>query len=233
MLTVHHLQNSQSERIPWLCEELEIPYDLKLYERDPILAPASLKALTPMQASPVITDEETDPDFVLSESGAIVEYIIHKYGSGRLALPPSHPDYADYLHWFHFANGNLQPAMSGLFRVAVTDVDPEHPIYNLAANAVRKVLAHVEQRVGEATWLAGDEFTAADVMNFWSLTGMRVFTPLDLSGYPNILTYMERIANRKAYKVAMEKGDRGRESCLGGPPPKVFAGLGKTYTIFL
>ncbi|KAE9403331.1 putative glutathione S-transferase [Gymnopus androsaceus JB14] len=231
MLTVHHLQNSQSERIPWLCEELEIPYNLKLYhwQQDPLIAPASLRALTPMQASPVITDGE----LTLSESGAIVEYIIHKYGSGRLALPPSHPDYAHYLHWFHFANGGLQSAMSGLYRVVVTDVDPEYPIYKLAANAVRKVLAHVEVRVGEATWLAGEEFTAADVMNFWSLTGMRTFVPLDLSGYPNILAYMERIGNRNAYKTAMEKGDRGRESCIGGPPPKVFAGLGKIYEVFL
>ncbi|KAE9402511.1 putative glutathione S-transferase [Gymnopus androsaceus JB14] len=223
MLTVHHLQNSQSERIPWLCEELGIPYYLKLYRRDPILAPASLKALTPMQTSPVITERRNR-----SRPGPL-----RKRCHRRLALPPSHPDYAHYLHWFHFANGNLQPAMVGLQRVAVTDVDPEHPIYKLAAHAVRKVLTHVEERVGEATWLAGEEFTAADVMNFWSLAGMRMFTPLDLSGYPKILAYMERIGNRKAYRAAMKKGDRGRESCLGGPPPKVFAGFAKTYKVFL
>lgn len=95
MLTVHHLQISQSERIVWLCEELEIPYTLKLYQRAPFLAPPELKALHPMGAAPVITDGP----ITLAESPACVEYIIQKHGSGRLMLPPSHPDYADYLYW--------------------------------------------------------------------------------------------------------------------------------------
>ncbi|KAM3068902.1 hypothetical protein ACMFMG_004076 [Clarireedia jacksonii] len=229
MLTVHHLQDSQSERIPWLCEELNIDYELKLYQRDPIIAPVSYKSLTSMGAAPVITDG----DFTLSESGAVVEYIIHKYGSGRLALPPSHPNYADYLYWFHFSNANLQPAMGGVFRVAYSGLEVDHLAYQMAAGGAKKVLGHLEQRLGQVTWLAGDDFTAADVMSFWSLTGMRVFAPVDLSGYPNILAYMKRVGNRPAYRTAMAKGDPDRESCLDATPPKVFAAFGKTFKVVL
>lgn len=105
MLTVHHLGKSQSERIVWLCEELAIPYELKLYDRDPVtrLAPPAYKALHPIGAAPVITDG----DLVMAESGAIIEYIVARYGNRRLVLPPDHPDFAQFVYWFHFANGTL------------------------------------------------------------------------------------------------------------------------------
>ena len=107
MLTVHHLGISQSERIVWLCEELSIPYELKSYDRDPVtrLAPAEYKALHPFGTAPVITDGTV----VLSESGAVMEYIIARHGKGRLAVRPDAPNYADYLFWFHFANGSMMP----------------------------------------------------------------------------------------------------------------------------
>jgi glutathione S-transferase len=109
MLTVHHLGISQSDRIVWLCEELAIPYDLVRYDRDPVtrLAPATYKALHPAGTAPVITDDA----LALSESGAIVDYIVARYGNGRLTLPSDHPDYARFLYWCHFANGSLMPAM--------------------------------------------------------------------------------------------------------------------------
>ncbi len=112
MLTVHHLGKSQSERIVWLCEELEIPYELKRYTRDAVtmLAPADYKALHPIGAAPVITDG----DLVLAESGAIVDYIMAKYGKGRLTPSASDPGFAQFLYWFHFANGTLQAAMGRL-----------------------------------------------------------------------------------------------------------------------
>jgi glutathione S-transferase len=112
MLIVHHLGKSQSERIVWLCEELAIPYALKRYARDPVtmLAPTDYKALHPIGAAPVITDG----DVVLAESGAVVEYIIAKYGKGRLTLSADHPDFAQFLYWFHFANGTLQANMGRL-----------------------------------------------------------------------------------------------------------------------
>ena len=112
MFTIHHLGKSQSERIIWLCEELEIPYELKRYTRDGVtmLAPANYKALHPMGTAPAITDG----DVVLAESGAVVEYIIAKYGRGRLKLSADHPDFAQFLYWFHFANGTLQANMGRL-----------------------------------------------------------------------------------------------------------------------
>src|ERR1700709_2331336 len=125
MLTVHHLGKSQSERIVWLCEELEVLYELKRYARDPVtmLAPADYKALHRIGCAPVITDG----DLVLAESGAVVEYIIATYGNGRLALKPDHPDFAAYLYWLHFANGTLQPSMGRcmiLNRLKLADDNP-------------------------------------------------------------------------------------------------------------
>src|SRR6185295_19223649 len=112
MLTVYHLGKSQSERIVWLCEELQAPYELKRYARDvtTMLAPADYKALHPIGTAPVITDG----DVVLAESGAVVEYIVARYGEGRLKLSGSHLDFAQFLYWFHFANGTLQANMGRL-----------------------------------------------------------------------------------------------------------------------
>src|ERR1044072_630618 len=108
MLTVHHLGISQSERIVWLCEEPGIPYEMIRYERDPQtrLAPANYKALHPFGTAPVITDG----DLVLGESGAIIDYIVAKYGAGRLSVAPTEPNFPEYLYWYHFANGSLMPA---------------------------------------------------------------------------------------------------------------------------
>ena len=126
MLTVHHLGKSQSERIVWLCEELGIPYELKLYERDPVtrLAPPEYKALHPLGAAPVITDG----DVVLAELGAIIEYIAAKYGNGRLVLAPDHPDFAQFLYWFHFANGTLQPATGRNMILGRLNLPADNPI---------------------------------------------------------------------------------------------------------
>ena len=103
MITVHHLGISQSERVVWLCEELGIPYALKRYDRDPTtrMAPAEYKALHPMGVAPVITDD----DVVLAESGAILEYLMARYGGGRLSVRSDQANFPDYLFWFHFANG--------------------------------------------------------------------------------------------------------------------------------
>jgi glutathione S-transferase len=107
MLTVHHLGVSQSERIVWLCEELELPYELKLYKRSELgAAPPEYKALHPLGAAPVIGDG----DVLLAESGAVMEYILGRYGEGRLVIRPEQPGYADYLYWLHFANGSMMPA---------------------------------------------------------------------------------------------------------------------------
>ena len=212
MLTVHHLGKSQSERIVWLCEELAIPYELKCYARVPAtrLAPAEYKALHPMQAAPVITDG----DLVLAESAAVVEYIIAKYGAGRLTLAPSHPDFANYLYWFHYANGSFQAAIGRAMMVGRLDPPPDNPI--AAGLRARLDIAYgmVEARLGVTQFLAGSEFTAADIMTVFSLTTMRYFMPRDITPYPNILAYLKRISQREAYQRAMQKGDPGMELLL-------------------
>jgi len=204
MLVVHHLGISQSDRIVWLCEELAIPYELRKYDRDPVtrLAPAEYKALHPCETAPVITDG----DLVLGESGAIVDYVIAKYGDGRLALEPDHPNYADYLYWFHFANGSFMPAgMTALVlgMLGLADSEAVKPLLSRGDRAY----AMTEARLGESTWFAGDEFTAADIMMLFPLTTMRAFAPRDLTPYPNIRAYLARVGERPAYRRAARKGD--------------------------
>ena len=205
MLTVHHLGKSQSERIIWLCEELELPYELKRYERDPatMLAPPEFKALHPMGAAPVITDGA----LVLAESGAVVEYIIAKHGGGRLTLGPDNPDFAQYLYWFHFANGSLQPVLGRNMVLRRLALPPDNPVLLAVRERLHRALDAVEARLGEADHFAGFEFTAADIMAVFSLTTMRLFLPLDLAPYSSILAYLQRVGARPAYRRAMRKGD--------------------------
>lgn len=205
MLKIHHLGHSQSERIVWLCEELDIPYALTHHTRDAVtvLSPPELKALHPLGAAPVIEDS----DVLLAESAAIVEYIIVKHGGGRLKPGPEHPDYAAFLYWFHFSNGNLQPAIGRLMMMSRAKLAADHPVLVSVQGRLDRVLALVEARLGEAAWLAGSEFTAADIMSVFSFTTMRLFQPIDLAPYPNIRAYLQRIGERPAYRRAMAKGD--------------------------
>lgn len=203
MLTVHHLGVSQSERIVWLCEELGAPYELKRYERDPEtrLAPAAYKALHPLGTAPIITDGEV----VLPESGAIMEYIIARYGGGRLAVGPEKPNFADYLFWFHFANGSFMP--SQMASLASGRGDDDKPRARFMRERSDRAWRLVEERLGETPYLAGDEFTAADIIMVFPLTTMRAFMQKGLEDYPNIRAYLQRIGARPAYQRAMKKGD--------------------------
>jgi glutathione S-transferase len=207
MLTVHHLGKSQSERIVWLCEELEIPYELKRYTRDAVtmLAPADYKALHPIGTAPVITDG----DIVLAESGAIVEYIIAKYGKGRLMLRADDPDFPQFLYWFHFANGTLQANMGRLTILKRLKLADDNPILLATKARVDRAFHLVDARTGAAEYLAGSRFSSADIMIGFSLTTMRYFQPYDLARCPNVVKYLARIGARPAYRRAMEKGDPG------------------------
>ena len=207
MLTVHHLGRSQSERIVWLCEELEIPYALKCYARDPAttLAPADYKALHPLGTAPVITDG----GLVLAESGAVVEYIVGRYGNGRLTLASEHPDFAQFLFWFHFANGTLQAQMGRNSMMSRLNLADDNPLLRMTRTRVDRAFNLVNARLGEADYLAGREFTTADIMIGFSLTTMRYFMPYDIARCPNIVRYLARIGERPAYRRAMEKGDPG------------------------
>ena len=211
MLTVHHLGRLQSERIVWLCEELEIPYQLKCYQRDPVtvLAPPEYKALHPIGAAPVITDG----DLVLAESGAVVEYIIGKYGDGRLAQTSGHRDFSHFLYWFHFANGTLQANMGRNMILNRLKLPEDNPILQATRGRLDRSFDFVNTRLGEVDYLAG-EFSAADIMIGFSLTTMRYFMPYDIGRCPNIVRYLARIGDRPAYRRAMEKGDPGMKLLL-------------------
>lgn len=203
MIVVHHLGISQSERIVWLCEELGLSYELKRYPRDPVtrLAPAEYSALTPFGTAPVISDG----DLMLGESAAIVDYLINVHGGGRLALRPGVPDYPHYLFWFHFANGSLMPA-------AMTDMmlgrlDNPNNLYASLRRRLDRAYAQIECRLGEAPYLAGAEFSAADILALFPLTTFRFFAPRDLAPYPNIRAYLQRVAARPAYQRALAKAE--------------------------
>jgi glutathione S-transferase len=213
MLTVHHLGRSQSERIVWLCEELGLDYELKRYERDPAtrLAPPQYKALHPIGTAPVITDG----DVVLGESGAIIEYIIGKYGGGRLARHADHPQFASYLYWLHYANGSFQALLHRTLVARRLEPPPDHRILLDLQARLSRALDSLQGRLGEVDYLAGSELTAADIMIVFSLTTMRTFTSYDLKPYPHILAYLRRIGAREPYQRAMRKGDPGMTPVLG------------------
>lgn len=193
MITVHHLAHSQSERIVWLCEELGLPYRLIRYERDATgLAPAEYRALSSFGTAPVITDGELN----LGESGAIVEYLSRKYAGGALLPGPGHPEWTDFLFWFHFANGSFIPAlMLDHFAAPGTAPDPD----GRSTRAFRLV----EARLRQATWFAGETFSAADVM----MCLPRFAMARDLSGAPYTSAYLDRVRQRPACAAAMAKAE--------------------------
>jgi glutathione S-transferase len=223
MLTVHHLGHSQSDRVVWLCEELGLDYKLEKYDRSPVLSPPKYIALHPIGAAPVIEDDNVK----IAESGACLEYIINIHGNGRLAIKPGEPNYAEYLYWFHFANGTMQPAIGRVMMIRWTGVSEDNNTFVRAQNKVDQVLQFVDHRLSKVPWLAGEEFTAADIMCVFSLTGMREFTQEDLSKYENILKYLQRVVKREGYRKAMEKGDPDIDTStlINGPPPPLFKAL--------
>ena len=210
MLTVHHLGLSQSERVVWLCEELSIDYQFKRYQRraDNSFAPDEYKALHPMGIAPVITDG----DLVLGESGAICEYIDRKYGGGRLSPGPDHPDFADHLFWFHFANGTFMA--NGMMEVALAmagvEVAPD-----FVNDRRTRARALADQRLGEAPFFGGADLTTADIMMGFAITTMRAFADFPLDQYPNIRAYLKRIGERPAYRRAMAKAEPDMAPILG------------------
>jgi glutathione S-transferase len=205
MLVVHHLGRSQSDRIVWLCEELGLPYELRRYDREPTgAAPPEYKRLHFFGTAPVIQDG----DVVLGESGAIVEYICRKHGNGRLTAPPNASNFAQYLYWFHFANGTFVPG--GMMALAapmpIPGFDPAQR-ERMRRHRFDRAFDMVERRLGEQPYFAGPEFTAADIMMVFPMTMMRRTIPRDISGSPNTLAYLQRIGARPAFQRACRKGD--------------------------
>ncbi|KAK1145522.1 hypothetical protein N8T08_004080 [Aspergillus melleus] len=216
VLTIHHLHVSQSERLPWLCEELNIPYELITYHRAPLLAPPEYKALHPAGTSPVITDG----DVTLAESCACIEYISHRYADGKLFLPPSHPRYPEFLYWWHWADGTFSPNVTRSMMMRGAGVSEENQFIVITKTRLRKAFGALDERLAGNEWLAGEEFTVADLMVVFFLTTFRYFDPFGLEEYVNIVAFLGRVGERKAYRVAMAKCDPDMELLLGAEGPE-------------
>ena len=216
MLIVHHLNNSRSQRILWLLEELGVEYDLKCYERDrqTLFAPPELKAVHPLGKSPVIQDG----DLTLAESGAIIEYLADRYGGGKLARPHGSPARAQYVYWLHYAEGSAMPP---LLMKLVFDRVVAAPMPFFARPVVRKIhqsvmnafigpqlklhLDYLESQLAKRDWFLDGEFSAADVQMSYPLETAVARAGLDTSR-PRLMGWLRRVHARPAYRRAVERG---------------------------
>jgi glutathione S-transferase len=216
VIIVHHLNNSRSQRVLWLLEELGVPYEVKRYERDPktMLAPPALLAVHPLGKSPVITDG----DLTVAESGAIVEYLVGKYGGGRLIPPAGSKERMRYTYWLHYAEGSAMPPL--LLKLVFDRVSTAPMPWPFSAMARRiaadvksafvqpQLTRHLDFMEGElksCLWFAGEEFTAADIQMSFPLEAAVSRAGLDASR-PKLFGFLERIHAREPYKCALERG---------------------------
>lgn len=204
MIVVHHLNNSRSQRVLWLLEELGIDYEIKFYERDQktMLAPTSLREVHPLGKSPVITDAEN----TVAESGAIIEYIVDRYGNGQLIPPSGTPERLRYTYWLHYAEGSAMPplVMNLVFnRFGVGDSVNE----GFIAPQIKLHFDYIEGELRKSTWFVGEEFTAADIQMSFPLEIVAMEAEL-ISSRPKIQQFIERIHARPAYKRALERGGK-------------------------
>ena len=216
MLVVHHLNNSRSQRVLWLLEELRVPYEVKRYERDPktMLAPPELLSVHPLGKSPVIVDSGV----TLAESGAIIEYLVGKYGNGRLIPREGGEARLRYLYWLHYSEGSAMPPLllKLIFDRIATNPAP-WPISAIARRIagtvqdsfitpnLKRHLDYMESELIAHTWFAGEEFTAADVQMSFPLEAAAARAGLDASR-PKSMAFLERIHARDAYQRALERG---------------------------
>ena len=216
MIVVHHLNNSRSQRVLWLLEELELPYEVKRYERDAktMLAPPSLRAMQPLGKSPVITDDGV----MVAESGAIVEYLLDSHGSGRLRPPPGTPERLRFTYWLHYAEGSAMPPLLLSLIFARLPKAPApffvKPIVRGIADKVRSSfiapqlkthLDYMESEIGKSAWFAGDAFSAADIQMSFPVEAFAARGGLDASR-PRLWDWLQRIHARPAYQKALEAG---------------------------
>ena len=200
MITIYHLAVSQSDRVVWLMEELGLPYTLQWFDRgEDILAPPEYRALHPVGTAPIVKDG----DVILVESAAIVEYISQRYGAGRLSIGVDHPRYFDYLYWMQF-NNNIQSLFFVRMALAQSEAGADNPISITSARREEAYYHYLDQHLGKYTYLAGDDFSCADIMLMFNLTTLPIFGSRDTEDLPNVLDYVERVSQRPAYKRAME-----------------------------
>jgi glutathione S-transferase len=214
MLTVHHLNNSRSQRVLWLLEELGVPYEIKYYQRGADMrAPAELRAIHPLGKSPIVTDNGN----AIAESGAIVEYVVGTCGNGRLIPPAGTPERLRYTYWLHHAEGS---AMSPLLQKLLFTLLPQRaptlmrPIVGAVAGQVIKTVVNPalalhmnfwEGELGKSSWFAGNDFTAADIQMSFPLEAAATRGGLEI-GHPRAMAFLERIHGRPAYQRALERG---------------------------
>jgi len=216
VITVHHLNNSRSQRVLWLLEELGVPYEIRKYQRDAktMLAPPELLKVHPLGKSPVITDDGV----TVAESGAIIEYLLERHGDGRLEPARGTPERLRFTYWLHFAEGS---AMSPLLMKLVFDRIETSPMpffaRPIARSISRKVktamvepnlkrhLDHMERELTKSEWFAGDEFTAADIQMSFPVEASAQRAGLDASR-PKLMTFLKKIHARPAFRRALERG---------------------------
>ncbi len=214
MITVHHLNNSRSQRVLWLLEELGVEYQIKHYQRDAktMLAPPELKAVHPLGKSPVITDG----DLTIAESGAIIEYLVERYGNGKFIPAAGSPERMRYTYWMHYAEGSMMPL---LVMKLVFSVIPKRspalirPIANAIVSNVEKNflgpnlrtnLDFIESELGKSTWFAGEELTGADIQMSFVMEASVARGPD--GNRPRSAAYVKRVQERPAYQRALKKG---------------------------
>ena len=218
MIVVHHLNNSRSQRVLWLLEELGLDYEIKRYERDrkTMLAPPELRAVHPLGKSPVITDG----DLTLAESGAIVEYLVERYGEGCFAPSRQVPEYLRYRYWLHYAEGSLMPPL--LLKLVFDKIESSpmpffvKPIVKAISRKAKSSfimpqitghLDYLEAELSKAQWFVNAEFSAADVQLSFPLEAAAARGGLDASR-PKLMDFLSRIHARPAYLRALERGGK-------------------------
>jgi glutathione S-transferase len=217
MIRVHHLNNSRSQRILWLLEELGLPYEVVRYQRDAktMLAPPELRAVHPLGKSPVITDD----NITVAESGAIIEYLVERYGQGRLQPALGTPERLRYTYWLHFAEGSAMPPL--LLKLVFSFLPKSPALPALLRPLVRKIsegaqksfidpqilqqLNYFEAELGRNEWFAGDTFSAADIQMSFPLEAAAARGGLEKK-WPKVSAFLQKIHDRPAYQRALEQG---------------------------
>ena len=216
MITVHHLEDSRSQRVLWLLEELDIPYEVKHYKRDPktMLAPAELRHVHPLGKSPVLTDDKR----TVAETGLIIDYLVDRHGGGKLAPEAGSEERLTYEYWLHYAEGSAMPPL--LLHLIFDTVEKKSPfvikpIAKAISASVKKQfirpqlnlhLDYMENELRQHRWFVGDDFTAADIMMSFPLEAASSRQQGLNDRCPNIAAFVKRIHERPAYQRALEAG---------------------------
>ncbi|MDF5724668.1 MAG: glutathione S-transferase [Rhizonema sp. PD37] len=205
MLVVHHLNNSRSQRVLWLLEELGIEYEIKYYERDAktMLAPESLRQIHPLGKSPVVTDE----DLTIAESGAIIEYIVDRYGNGKLAAASGTPERLRYTYWLHYGEGSAMPPLVMKVILEHFGTGDSGAYDGFVAPQIKLHFDYIEGELSKSTWFVGEEFTAADIQMSFPLELLATQAE-EVESRPKTKEFLKRIHARPAYTRALERGGK-------------------------